>query len=183
MEPFPEVDNVCAIAIDLPGFSDLITANVYAVGSGPLTLIDAAPKFPGSFETLKGQLEQAGRDLTDIERIIFTHGHVDHFGLAARIREEVGRPIPCFVHAEDAWRVTVETYREEMFDPARSTVKVSAWSSLTVWRSTIRRARVTSETSGAMRSVLRLSDHGSAGKRKPSARALFPQRTNSSSTK
>ena len=118
MEPFPEVDNVCAIAIDLPGFSDLITANSYAVGSGALTLIDAAPKFPGAFEILKGQLEQGGRDLNDIERIIFTHGHVDHFGLAARIREEVGRPIPCFVHAEDAWRVTAETYREEMFDQA-----------------------------------------------------------------
>ncbi len=118
MKPFPEVDNVCPVSIDLPGYSDLITANVYAVGSGPLTLIDTAPKFPGAFETLRDRLEQAGRELSDIERILFTHGHVDHFGLAARIREEVGRPIPCFVHAEDAWRVSAETYQEEMFDEA-----------------------------------------------------------------
>ncbi len=118
MEPFPEVENVCAVAIDLADYSDLRTANVYAVGSGPMTLIDAAPKFPGSFEILKIQLEQAGRSLSDIERIIFTHGHVDHFGLAALIREEVGHPIPCFIHTEDAWRVTAEIYHEEMFDEA-----------------------------------------------------------------
>jgi glyoxylase-like metal-dependent hydrolase (beta-lactamase superfamily II) len=118
LEPFPEIDNVCAVAIDLPVYNDLRTANVYALGSGPLTLIDAAPKFPGSFESLKGQLEQKGRRLADIERIIFTHGHVDHFGLAARIREDVGRPIPCFIHAEDAWRVTAKTFQEEMFDEA-----------------------------------------------------------------
>lgn len=116
--PFPEVDNVCPIAIDLPAYSDLITANVYAVGSGAVTLIDTAPKFPGSFEFLKERLEQDGRDLEDIERIIITHGHVDHFGLAARIREEAGRAIPCFVHPEDAWRVTAETFREEMFNEA-----------------------------------------------------------------
>jgi glyoxylase-like metal-dependent hydrolase (beta-lactamase superfamily II) len=118
LEPFPEVDNACAVSIELPGFSELITANVYAVGSGPFTLIDAPPKFPGSFETLKGGLREAGRALSDMERILFTHGHVDHFGLAAQIREEVGRPVPCFVHFEDAWRVTAEVYREEMFDEA-----------------------------------------------------------------
>jgi len=102
----------------LPGYSDLGTANVYAVGSGRFTLIDTAPKFPGSFETLKTQLEQAGRELADIERIVFTHGHVDHFGLAGRIREEAGRAIPCFIHAEDAWRVTSQTYSDEIFGKA-----------------------------------------------------------------
>ena len=118
MQPFPEVDNACTIVIPLPGYSDLGTANVYAVGSGPVTLIDTAPKFPGSFESLKDQLEQGGRELVDIERIVLTHGHVDHFGLAARIREEVGRAIPCFIHAEERWRVTAESYREELFDEA-----------------------------------------------------------------
>lgn len=118
MRSFPTIDNVCAIAISLPGYSDLGTANVYAVGSGPLTLIDTAPKFPGSFESLKDQLKHAGREIADIERIVFTHGHVDHFGLAARIREEAGRPIPCFIHTEEVWRVTAETHREEIFDEA-----------------------------------------------------------------
>ncbi len=116
MEPFPEVDNVCAIAIDLPGYADLITANAYAVGSRAFTLIDTAPKFPGAFETLKARLEQCGRDLGEVERILFTHGHVDHFGLAATIRKELGRPVPCFIHAEDARHVTAETYRETMFN-------------------------------------------------------------------
>jgi glyoxylase-like metal-dependent hydrolase (beta-lactamase superfamily II) len=118
VRPFPEIDNTCAISIPLPGFSDLGAANVYAVGTGPITLIDTAPKFPGSFESLRDQLEQCGRELADIERIVFTHGHVDHFGLAGRIREEVGRPVPCFIHAEERWRVTAESYREELFNEA-----------------------------------------------------------------
>ena len=118
LKPFPAIDNVCSIVIPLPGYSDLGTANVYAVGSGPLTLIDTAPKFPGSFESLKEQLEGCGRTLSQIERIVLTHGHVDHFGLSVRIREEVGRPIPCFIHAEERWRVTAESYREEMFNAA-----------------------------------------------------------------
>ena len=67
---------------------------------------------------MKDQLEQGGRELADIERIVFTHGHVDHFGLAGRIREEVGWAIPCFIHAEERWRVTAESYREELFDEA-----------------------------------------------------------------
>ncbi len=116
MEPFPKVDNVRIVSIDLPGYSELGTANVYAVGSGPLTLIDAAPKFPGSFEALVEGLEKEGRSLADIGRIVITHGHVDHFGLVASIREAVGRPVPCFVHPEDAWRVTSEDFREEMFE-------------------------------------------------------------------
>ena len=118
MTPFPAVEDVCAIPIALPGYSDLGTANVYAVGSGPFTLIDTAPKFPGSFESLKAQLEQSGRELADIERIVFTHGHVDHFGLAGRIREEAGRPVPCFIHPEDAWRVTSQSYSDEIFGKA-----------------------------------------------------------------
>lgn len=118
MRSFPLINNVCAIAIPLPGYSDLGTANAYAVGSGALTLIDTAPKFPGSFESLRDQLNQAGRSIADIERIVLTHGHVDHFGLAARIRQEADRPIPCFIHSEEIWRVSASTYRAEIFDEA-----------------------------------------------------------------
>ncbi len=114
MRPFSQFKNVHAIRLSLPGFSDLGTANVYLVGTDPVTLIDAAPKFPGSFEYIKEQSHLAGHDIGKIDRILLTHGHVDHFGLVMRIRKEAGHPIPCYIHSEDLSKVTSETYRSDM---------------------------------------------------------------------
>ncbi len=114
MRSFSQFPNVNAIRLSLPGFSDLGTANVYLVGKNSVTLIDAAPKFPGSFEYIKEQIHLAGLDIGKIDRILLTHGHVDHFGLVVRIREEVGHPVPCYIHTEDLSKVTAETYRSDM---------------------------------------------------------------------
>jgi len=75
-------------------------------------LIDTGPKYPGSFEFFKEKLNEAGFDTRDIERILITHSHVDHFGMVKTIREDAGRPIPCYVHNEDRWRLGKEAHRE-----------------------------------------------------------------------
>jgi len=113
IKPFPKLEDIHAIAIPLPEPPDLITANVFAVGQGPITLIDTGPKIPGSLEFVRRKLLQGGFDFFDIERIILTHGHVDHFGLAVDIGEAAGHPIECFIHAEDRWRVSPENFHEE----------------------------------------------------------------------
>jgi glyoxylase-like metal-dependent hydrolase (beta-lactamase superfamily II) len=115
IKPFPKLENIHAIAIPMPEPPGLITANVYAVGKGPLTLIDTGPKIPGSLEFIKEKLRLAGFDLSDIERIVVTHGHVDHFGLAAGIQEIAGHPIECFIHEQDRWRVSREMFQEELW--------------------------------------------------------------------
>jgi len=115
IKPYPKVENIHPVAIPLPGYSDLITANLYAVGKGPLTLIDTGPKFPGTLEFVQEQLKLAGIDVNDVERIIITHGHLDHFGLAVSICEAAGHPVECFIHAEDKWRVSSENFQEEMW--------------------------------------------------------------------
>jgi len=109
--PFPEVEDVLPIVIPLPG-SDLVTLNIYAVGAGPITLIDTGLKIPGALEYIRQRLRSAGFDLGDIERIIVTHGHQDHFGLTVAMRKEAGRHIPCFIHEDDRWRVASENYQE-----------------------------------------------------------------------
>ncbi|MBN1615346.1 MAG: MBL fold metallo-hydrolase [Deltaproteobacteria bacterium] len=114
--PFPEVVDVLPIVIPLPG-SDLITLNIYAVGRGPITLIDTGLKIPGALEYIRQRLQSAGFDLEDIERIIVTHGHQDHFGLAVAMRQASGRQIPCFIHEDDRWRVASENYREGAWTP------------------------------------------------------------------
>ena len=114
IKPLPEVKNIHVIAIPLPDFSNLITANVYAVGKGPITLIDTGPKLPGQLEFIEGQLKQDGLNINGIERIILTHGHIDHFGMASGIREAVKHPVECFIHADDKWRLSGGSMEKEI---------------------------------------------------------------------
>jgi glyoxylase-like metal-dependent hydrolase (beta-lactamase superfamily II) len=115
IKPFLKVENIHAVPIPLPEPPDLITANVYAVGKGPITLIDTGPKIPGSFEFLRRNLWLTGFNLSDIERIIITHGHVDHFGLAVSICKAAGHPVECFIHGEDKWQVSRENFQKDMW--------------------------------------------------------------------
>lgn len=101
--------------VPLPGFEDLECSNMYVVGTGPITLIDTAPKFPGSLFTLERQLNHIGFSWDDVERIIITHGHIDHFGLVESIRKASGRPIACYVHKDDLWRLSEEFLASGMF--------------------------------------------------------------------
>lgn len=67
--------------------------NVYLIREDPLTLIDAGPHTPEAEATLKEGLAREGFSLRDIRRVILTHGHPDHYGLAAAIRDLSGAEI------------------------------------------------------------------------------------------
>jgi glyoxylase-like metal-dependent hydrolase (beta-lactamase superfamily II) len=71
-KPFPKIDNIHVISIPLPEDTQLITVNLYAVGKGPITLIDTGPKFPGLLDYVDEHLNAAGFRFEDIERIIAT---------------------------------------------------------------------------------------------------------------
>ena len=116
MEPFPEIKNIHAIPIELPGYADLKTANIYLVGSEEITMIDTGPKFPGSVELVEDQLNNYGYSFTDIERILITHGHIDHFGQAVKFREHAKKNIECYIHEEDTWRINSDFFNDEMLD-------------------------------------------------------------------
>jgi glyoxylase-like metal-dependent hydrolase (beta-lactamase superfamily II) len=113
IKPYPKTRNTHAVAIPLPGFSDLITANLYVLGKSPVTLIDTGPKFPGSFDFVTEEIKDAGFDIRDVERVIITHGHLDHFGLAVKIREAARGPVEFFLHGEDKWRISSEAFEED----------------------------------------------------------------------
>jgi len=116
IKPFPKIENIHTIVLPLPQFPHLITVNIYAIGKGPITLIDTGPKSPGSLEFIKEQLNLVGFELSDIERILITHGHVDHAGLVLKIGEAAGHPIDCFIHSEDRWRISKDSYQEHIWD-------------------------------------------------------------------
>ncbi len=66
------------------------TVNVYLFAGEPLTLLDTGPKSDQAWGALVRLLGQLGYAVSDIQQVLITHGHVDHFGLAMRIRSESG---------------------------------------------------------------------------------------------
>jgi len=88
--------------------------NVYLVEEDPLTLIDAGPRDEQSLEALRAGLAGLGYRLSDIKRIIISHAHADHYGLAQLIVEESGASV--LIHEWDAPAVAAQTdyqaYRE-----------------------------------------------------------------------
>jgi glyoxylase-like metal-dependent hydrolase (beta-lactamase superfamily II) len=74
------------------GFETHDVVNWYLVeDGGRLTAIDAG--LTASWDELKGFVRSHGRKLSDLEAVVLTHAHVDHFGFAARAREEAGARI------------------------------------------------------------------------------------------
>ena len=61
--------------------------NVYLIEEDPLTLIDAGPRDDASLAALRSGLAQLGHKLSDIKRIIISHAHADHYGLAKVVSE------------------------------------------------------------------------------------------------
>lgn len=86
--------------------------NVYLIKDEPLTLIDAGPKTPEAYNTLREKLRQNGVNLSDIERIVLTHAHEDHCGLAKRIRDEA-KNAEIYVHGWETGHLFGRLSREE----------------------------------------------------------------------
>ncbi len=78
--------------------------NCYLILGEEPTLIDTGPDDPATLESLRAQLGSFGLAFKDIRRIVVTHAHVDHFGLAFRIVAESGARV--FSHERNRWWLT-----------------------------------------------------------------------------
>jgi glyoxylase-like metal-dependent hydrolase (beta-lactamase superfamily II) len=61
------------------------TVNAVLVEGDPLTLVDTGVRTPESLLALERALAARGRRLEDLEQIVITHPHHDHFGAAAAL--------------------------------------------------------------------------------------------------
>jgi glyoxylase-like metal-dependent hydrolase (beta-lactamase superfamily II) len=88
--------------------------NVYLIKEEPLTLIDTGPKTKEALEALKEGLRRERVRVQDIRRIILTHAHEDHCGLAKSLRDEA-KDAEVFVHGWEtghrAGRLEYEEHR------------------------------------------------------------------------
>jgi glyoxylase-like metal-dependent hydrolase (beta-lactamase superfamily II) len=67
--------------------------NAYLIEDSPLTLIDSGPNSERSLQELELGLAARGHKVEEIELLIVTHQHVDHFGLAATLAERSGAEV------------------------------------------------------------------------------------------
>lgn len=76
------------VPISLPTPFYIGPVNVYLIKEDPITLIDTGPKTREAVDTLRAELRRAGIGVSDIRRIVLTHAHEDHCGLARTLRDE-----------------------------------------------------------------------------------------------
>jgi glyoxylase-like metal-dependent hydrolase (beta-lactamase superfamily II) len=76
------------IPISLPTPFYIGPVNVYLIAEDPITLIDTGPKTKAALEALREGLRRARFRVADLRRIVLTHAHEDHCGLAKSLRDE-----------------------------------------------------------------------------------------------
>jgi glyoxylase-like metal-dependent hydrolase (beta-lactamase superfamily II) len=81
---------VVQIAVPVPYLGSV---NVWLLPGEPLTIVDTGPGNDEALASLERQLAEHGHALEDIELVVLTHHHLDHSGLASRIKERSGAEI------------------------------------------------------------------------------------------
>jgi len=67
--------------------------NAYLIEDSPLTLIDSGPNSAKALDELEQQLAALGHRIEDIELLIVSHQHMDHFGLASILARRSGAEV------------------------------------------------------------------------------------------
>ncbi len=70
--------------------------NAYLIEDEPLTLVDSGVKTDEAEQALRAGLAALGLGFGDIERLVITHSHLDHYGLMANVAAEGGSRV--FAH-------------------------------------------------------------------------------------
>jgi glyoxylase-like metal-dependent hydrolase (beta-lactamase superfamily II) len=67
--------------------------NAYLIEDTPLTLVDSGPNSGKALDELEQALAARGHAIEDIELLVITHQHIDHFGLAAILARRSGAEV------------------------------------------------------------------------------------------
>lgn len=76
------------IRIELPTVFGMKTVNTYLFTEPEPVLIDCGEKTEASWKALQQGLKKYNLQVEDIKRVIITHAHVDHMGMAGKIARE-----------------------------------------------------------------------------------------------
>src|SRR3954453_20736099 len=85
--------------------SDSRTVNSFLLPGRPLTLVDTGMPFPESAHGLEAGLAECGVRLADVEQLVITDTHTDHYGGASDAAEAAvaaGRRVRVLAHPRAA---------------------------------------------------------------------------------
>ncbi len=104
------------IRIELPSVFGMKTVNSYLYLEPEPTLIDCGENTMVSWNTLQAGLAEHQLEVADIQKIIITHAHVDHIGMAGKISEYSGATVwiseylrEWVIHSEEMQKVRFDT--------------------------------------------------------------------------
>ena len=102
-KPLPPVEQVrpglWSIPVPLPIVLRYVLVYAFETDRGPF-IVDAGWNTDVAFDALSAGLNEAGFDMADVQGVMVTHIHPDHYGLAGRIRDTSGAWIA--LHPADA---------------------------------------------------------------------------------
>ncbi len=108
------------IRIELPTPFALGSVNAYLFIEPEPALVDCGARSEASWQALLAGLAAHGLTAADLRRVIITHAHVDHYGLAGQIAEtnhaqiwvsELGRP--WLVAGDQMWQRRISYYQHD----------------------------------------------------------------------
>jgi len=107
------------LKVPMPGPLEYVLAYLFP-SDGGYSLVDPGWPNDAAFDALSAQLDEIGVAVADIRRLIITHVHHDHYGLAARVKAESGAEV--LLHERD-WEA-VKPYLE---DPVAAVEEMQAF--------------------------------------------------------
>lgn len=102
------------IRIELPTGLGVGSVNAYLFTHPEVVLVDAGIKSADCWEALVDGLATHGLAPADVARVVITHAHVDHYGLAARLAAESDATIWASDLAAPWLRATNEMWHERL---------------------------------------------------------------------
>ncbi len=116
---FPVADGIHRIPLPLPN-DGLRAVNVYAIENGDgIALIDTGWEHPAAVAALEAGLAAIGASVEELNAIIVTHFHADHYALAETLRERSGAPVLFPEEGLPGVRVAKEPQTEQRANAAR----------------------------------------------------------------
>lgn len=112
------------LRIEFPIGWSMGSVNAYLFTQPEIVLVDAAVKTDACWEMLVDGLAAHGVAARDIARVVITHPHVDHFGLAGRLAAESDATVwicelgaPWLTDMDGMWAQRMDYYRRDFLPP------------------------------------------------------------------
>jgi glyoxylase-like metal-dependent hydrolase (beta-lactamase superfamily II) len=81
--------------VPLPTPFPVGAVNCYVILDGPVTVIDPGMMWADSTDQLEAALASVGRAIRDVDQVLVTHGHPDHFGAAGWLADAADATVVC----------------------------------------------------------------------------------------